>query len=113
MKALGQDIFDFYSEDGSWPKGFYYDPPTDEPSSEITNDDGTIALDPNEKYDLGLFEYVCSEEDDDTVSVPSFAKMFRKWKDARTYMTVTLRIPKDQTDKVLEMLTSAGCKVSK
>ncbi len=113
MKALGQDIFDFYSEDGSWPKGFYYDPPTDEPSSEIMNEDGSLALDPSEKYDLSLFDYVCSESDDDSVHIPSFATMFRKWKDAQTCTTVSVKIPKDKTDKVLNMLSGFGCKVIK
>ena len=113
MKALGQEIFEFYSEEGSWPKGYYYDPPTDDPSSEIMYEDGSIALDPSEKYDLSLFDYVCSESDDDSVHIPSFATMFRKWKDAKAYTTVAVKIPKDQTESVINMLTSAGCKVSK
>ena len=111
-KALGQDIFDFFTQ-STWPSGYYYDPPYDDVVASIIDDSGFPTLDLNEKYDLGLFDYVCFETDDDSKAVPSFAKLFKKWKDDQTYATVVVQIPKEKQEQVLEILKANGCTVNK
>ena len=108
-KVLGKEIFDFF-KNSEWGDGLYYDAPFDDDIAMIMDDDGDPTLDLKEKYDLSCFEYVCSETLPDS-KVPSFAKLFKKWKNEQTCVIQVVYVPKDKVDEFTEMALALKCKI--
>ena len=105
MKASGHDIVAFFTSE--WPEHYYVD------DSELTacedgifaGEDVTNLLPLEDKYELDRFGFLCSTEGPDA-KVPSLATYFKRWNLARTHITISITLPKEDETAVRQYLAT-------
>ena len=110
MKASGRDIKDFW--DNGWPRGFY----NDDSELSVEDDDGVLALDLDEKYDLSKFGILVPESAQTTGGYPekvvSFEQAFRKWYKGKTTATIIVSVPKQLEAEARRRIQKLGYSVT-
>lgn len=108
MKVLGSEIIDFFNSE--WPEYQYVDDGELEISEgKITSIENGAEFPISEIYDLSLFGRLISTYGPEI----SLTKSFQNWKSSQTSSIMVIRIPKENKEKVLEILATFNVEIKR
>ena len=95
-KALGKDINEFYNN--HFPEGHFIEGQIID-YWKVQYENGDLALNPTQKYELKYFGYIVPDYDDGSKGV-SFESAFKKWQKNQTHVSIVLEVPINRVDEV-------------
>lgn len=99
-KALGKDINEFYNN--HFPEGHFIEGQIID-YWKVQYENGDLALNPTQKYELKYFGYIVPDYDDGSKGV-SFESAFKKWQKNQTHVSIVLEVPREDIELISETL---------